>query len=105
VPELRLSKLPDRTPVKISISVPPELHAALAAYADTYQAAYGSAESIAELIPYMVAAFIESDNGFKKARRDRQAASGGTERSSTTARHGRAVTASRVSSPDPKGSN
>jgi len=105
VPELHLSKLPDRTPVKISISVPPELHVALAAYAGTYQAAYGSAESIAELIPYMLAAFIESDNGFKKARRDREVASGGTGRSSTTARRGRAVTVSRVSSPDPKGSN
>lgn len=69
MPELRLSKLPDRTPVKISISVTPDLHSALTAYADAYQAAYGSAESIAELIPYMLAAFIESDSAFRKARR------------------------------------
>lgn len=69
MPELRLSKLPDRTPVKISISVTPDLHAALTAYADTYQATYGSAESVAELIPYMLTAFIESDGWFRKARR------------------------------------
>jgi hypothetical protein len=69
MPELRLSKLPDRTPVKISISVTPDLHAALTAYADAYQTAYGSAESVAELIPYMLAAFIESDSAFRKARR------------------------------------
>jgi hypothetical protein len=69
MPELRLSKLPDRTPVKISISVTPDLHAALAAYANAYQATYGTAESVAELIPYMLTAFIESDSGFRKARR------------------------------------
>jgi hypothetical protein len=67
--ELRLARLPDRTPVKIGISVAPELHAALTAYADAYQAAYGRAESVADLIPYMLTAFIESDSGFRKARR------------------------------------
>jgi hypothetical protein len=68
--ELRLARLPDRTPIKIGISVAPELHAALTAYADAYQAAYGRAESVAELIPYMLTAFIESDSGFRKARRN-----------------------------------
>jgi hypothetical protein len=67
--ELRLARLPDRTPIKIGISVAPELHAALAAYADAYQAAYGRAESVAELIPFMLTAFIESDSGFRKVRR------------------------------------
>jgi hypothetical protein len=47
------------------------------AYADAYQAAYGSAETVAELIPYMLTAFVESDNGFRKARRDREAAPDG----------------------------
>ncbi|MEA2755155.1 MAG: hypothetical protein QOJ54_1444 [Aliidongia sp.] len=68
--ELRLARLPDRTPVKLGISVAPELHAALAAYADAYQAAYGRAESVTELIPFMLTAFIESDSGFRKARRN-----------------------------------
>jgi len=70
MPDLKLAKLPDRTPVKISISVSPDLHSALTDYADAYHATYGSAESIAGLIPHMLAAFIESDGAFKKARRD-----------------------------------
>jgi hypothetical protein len=68
--ELRLARLPDRTPVKLGISVAPELHAALVAYADAYQAIYGRAESVAELIPFMLTAFIDSDSGFRKARRN-----------------------------------
>ena len=76
MPELRLPKLPDRTPVKIGISVNPDLHSALMAYADAYHAIYGTAETIAELIPYMLAAFIEGDSGFKKARRDRDLSAG-----------------------------
>lgn len=91
MPELRLSKLPDRTPVKISISITPDLHAALGAYADAYQATYGSAESIAELIPYMLAAFIESDNAFRKARRGLDGAVNGDSRVATKSRRGRMV--------------
>ncbi|MBU6445551.1 MAG: DUF2274 domain-containing protein [Alphaproteobacteria bacterium] len=34
MPELKLAKLPDRTPVKITITVPPDLNAALNQYAD-----------------------------------------------------------------------
>ena len=87
MPELRLAKLPDRTPVKISINVSPDLHSALAAYADAYHAAYGSAESVTELIPYMLAAFMESDSGFKKARRSQDLGlSSGTGRRSTLSR-------------------
>ena len=77
MPELKLAKLPDRTPVKISISVNPDLYAALTAYADAYQAAYGSAETVAELVPYMLAAFVDGDSGFRKARRDSDAAPDG----------------------------
>lgn len=89
MPELRLSKLPERTPVKISISVTPELHAALSAYAEAYQAAYGSAESIAELIPYMLAAFIEGDSAFRKARRGLDGAANGDGRVAAKSRRGR----------------
>ena len=71
--DLKLPKLPDRTPVKFSITVGPELANTLRDYRDLYQATYGATEDIAELIPYMLAAFIESDAGFRRARRDRQA--------------------------------
>lgn len=67
--DLRLAKLPDRTPVKIAISVAPELHRLLQEYAAFYAKAYGSEESVAELCPYMLQAFMEADRGFMKARR------------------------------------
>ena len=70
--ELKLSKLPDRTPVKFTITVSPDLAETLRGYAAEYERHYGTVEPIAALIPYMLAAFIESDSGFKKAKRDRQ---------------------------------
>jgi hypothetical protein len=67
--ELRLSKLPDRTPVKLTIHVSPELHRALGDYAEAYELAYGQAEPLTELIPAMLASFLESDRGFARQRR------------------------------------
>ncbi|HTI00675.1 MAG TPA: DUF2274 domain-containing protein [Acidisoma sp.] len=69
MPELKLAKLPDRTPVKITITMPPELHQALRQYAGIYRATYGEAESLAELIPFMLGVFLDSDRGFAKARK------------------------------------
>ncbi len=68
--ELRLARLPERTPVKITITASPDLDLALRQYAGLYRAAYGQAESVAELIPFMLEAFLESDRGFTKARRE-----------------------------------
>lgn len=67
--DLKLAKLPDRTPVKIAITVAPELHKLLQEYAAFYAKSYGSEESVAELCPYMLQAFMEADRGFMKARR------------------------------------
>lgn len=69
MPELRLRRLPDRTPVKITIAVMPPLNAALADYAAAYAEAYGTPEPVAELIPAMLAAFLESDRAFERSRR------------------------------------
>lgn len=69
MPELKLAKLADRTPVKITISLSPDLHRVLNAYADAYRAAYGQSEPIGELIPAMLASFLESDRGFARHRR------------------------------------
>lgn len=68
--ELKLPKLPDRTPVKLAITVTPELHAALTDYAAIYQKTYGQPEPIAELVPHMLAAFLASDRAFAKARQN-----------------------------------
>lgn len=67
--ELRLAKLPDRTPIKLSISISPELNRALADYAQAYERAYGQVEPVSELIPAMLATFLESDRGFVRQRR------------------------------------
>ena len=71
---IKLERLPDRTPVKFVIHVPPELGRALGDYADAYAAAYGTSEAVADLVPAMLAAFLESDGEFARARRLRQAA-------------------------------
>lgn len=67
--DLKLQKLPDRTPVRMTISVAPELAAALAEYAALYEQAYGRSEPVVELVPAMLAAFLESDRAFAKARK------------------------------------
>jgi hypothetical protein len=61
---LKLSKLPDRVPVKITISVAPELNQALTHYAALYAETYGQQEPVAELIPAMLLSFLESDRAF-----------------------------------------
>ncbi len=69
MPDLKLGKLPDRTPVRIAITVSPELNRALGQYAEVYRATYGHAEAVADLIPFMLDAFLDSDRGFAKARK------------------------------------
>lgn len=59
--DLKLPRLPDRTPVKLTIVIGSELHEALKAYADRYAEAYGTVEPVVELIPYMLEAFLSSD--------------------------------------------
>lgn len=67
---LKLAKLPDRTPVKISITITPDLDADLRAYLDLYRAAYDDkAATIGELIPAMLESFLASDRAFAKARK------------------------------------
>ena len=66
---IKLSKLPKRTPVKITAIFPPEVHRALADYVKIYEQTYGTQEKIEELIPFIVRAFLEGDHAFKKARK------------------------------------
>lgn len=68
MPDLKLAKLPDRTPIKLSITVTPDLHQALQDYAALYASAYGREESVAELLPAMLATFLDGDKAFVKAR-------------------------------------
>ncbi|MER9368183.1 DUF2274 domain-containing protein [Mesorhizobium sp. M0518] len=67
---LKLGKLPDRTPSKITITVSADLNQALNDYAALYRQTYGESETVAELIPFMLVGFLEGDRAFAKARRD-----------------------------------
>ena len=61
MPDLKLGKLPDRTPVKLAITLPPELHQSLSEYAALYAESYGREEPLTELLPAMLRSFLESD--------------------------------------------
>jgi len=68
-PTLRIGKLPDLTPVKLTVSLDREVHQMLEDYARIYSESYGEAVKPSELIPSMIARFLASDNGFKRARK------------------------------------
>lgn len=69
-PKLKLLKLPDMKPTKRTIAVTPDLDAELKAYAQVYEKAYGEKAEVNTLIPSMLAGFLASDAGFKKAKRE-----------------------------------
>jgi hypothetical protein len=68
MPDIKLAKLPDRTPIKLTIAIMPDLAADLVVYAAAYQAAYGKEEAITDLIPAMLATFLDGDRGFARVR-------------------------------------
>ena len=67
---LKLDKLPDRESVKITFTAAADLKSALGDYAEIYRRAYGQKESVADLIPFMLEAFMNADPGFKRARKE-----------------------------------
>jgi len=66
---IKLARLPDVTPVKHSIQISPALNEALSDYAALYNETYAVQASVADLIPAMLANFLESDREFAKLRR------------------------------------
>lgn len=67
---LKLQALPDRIPSKLTITLTPDLKKALDDYARLYARTYGAEEPVAELVPFMIEAFLNGDHAFKKARKD-----------------------------------
>ena len=70
---LKLAKLPDRTPVKLAITITPDLAHALGDYATIYNWTYGDKAEVADLVPAMLDSFLASDRAFAKARKDMEA--------------------------------
>ena len=68
-PTLRIGKLPDLTPVKLTVSLEPEVHRMLEDYARIYSDSYGEAVKPSEFVPSMIAGFLAKDNGFKRSRK------------------------------------
>lgn len=66
--DIKLPKLPDRTPIRMTITILPDLKRALDDYAVVYQQTYGEDEPLAQLIPQMLATFLASDRAFARAR-------------------------------------
>lgn len=66
---LKLGKLPDRETTKITFTASAELNKLLTNYASAYEVEYGRRESISDIIPHMLEAFIKADRGFQKANR------------------------------------
>ena len=67
---LKLTQLPDRIPVKLTITLQPDLKKALDDYAALYARTYGAQEPVAELVPFMLESFLKTDAGFRKGRKE-----------------------------------
>jgi hypothetical protein len=65
---LKLAPLPDTTPVKLTIELPAKLHQDLIDYAALLSAAGGRSAEPRDLIAPMLAQFMATDRGFRKAR-------------------------------------
>lgn len=55
--------------MKTNIVLAPDLAKRLRDYADFYAETYGSQEEVAELIPFMLEAFLDGDGEFRRASR------------------------------------
>jgi hypothetical protein len=66
---IKLPRLPDRTPVKLTITLTPDLKHALDEYALLYADTYMVDEPLAELIPHMLHSFVKSDRAFITAKK------------------------------------
>lgn len=68
--DLKLAKLPDRTPVKLTITVTPDLKKSLDAYLTLYQTVHEDRDAgLGDIIPAMLEHFLAGDRAFAKAQK------------------------------------
>lgn len=66
MPSIKLPQLPDRTPIRLSIAVLPDLHQSLQDYAAHYAQVYAKEVSVVDLVPAILGNYLESDRGFRQ---------------------------------------
>jgi len=69
---LKLGPIPDQKPVKVTMSLVPDVHAALTDYAALHAREYGRQSSVADIAGLMIEKFLASDRQFKRARKTLQ---------------------------------
>ena len=66
---LKIGPIADRSPVKLTLSLAPQTHAALIDYTAIHARDYGAETPVAELAALMIERFIASDAAFRRARK------------------------------------
>ncbi len=66
---LKLGPIPDDKPVKLTVELPADIHSNLAAYAEALSRETGQQLDPARLVAPMLARFMATDRGFRKAQR------------------------------------
>lgn len=83
--KLRLGPLPKTETVKLTITLTAPLKADLDRYAELFSAAHGAPVDAALIAPHMLAAFMDRDRAFRKARQSRAATPSSAAMASRTA--------------------
>lgn len=66
---LKIGAIPDRTPIKLSLSLSPDVHDALQDYASIHAKEFGQNAQVTDLAALMIERFLASDTQFKRARK------------------------------------
>jgi hypothetical protein len=66
---LKIGPVNERTSVRLGVSLPPEVHEALADYALVHAQEFGREIPLADLAALMIERFLQSDAAFKRARK------------------------------------
>ena len=66
---LKIGPVARRAPLKLTIALAPDIHDALADYARLHAREFGREIALAELAALMIERFLQSDAGFRRARK------------------------------------
>jgi len=75
MPKLKLTTIPDDSPVKLTITFSGEQHRLLAAYAEAVSKESGRSVTSDKLVPHIVDRFIATDRVFARSKRAQPQAS------------------------------